>query len=48
MVAALCLFWMMFLKDTFLESNLSRRHFGLLITKVCHLGMWSVNMHQIS
>lgn len=29
-------------------TNLNRRHFGLLITKVCHLGMWNVNMHQIS
>lgn len=30
------------------DDNLNSRHFGLLINKVCHLGMWNVNMHQIS
>lgn len=29
-------------------TNLSSRRFGLLITEVCHFGMWNVNMHQIS
>lgn len=29
-------------------TNLSGRLFGLLIIKVCHLGMWTVIMHQLS
>lgn len=30
------------------QPKLNREHFGFLITEACHLGMWNVNMHQIS